>query len=50
MCGMNRVNETYACENNALLTGLLKAELGFLGLVYADVGGQRVFFFPPFFF
>lgn len=44
MCGMNRVNETYACENNALLTGLLKAELGFLGLVYADVGGQRTAF------
>ncbi len=43
MCSMNRVNETYACENNALLTGLLKEELGFPGLVYADAGAQKVY-------
>ncbi|KAL4922019.1 glycoside hydrolase superfamily [Aspergillus aurantiobrunneus] len=41
MCGMNRVNGTYACEHESSLTGMLKAELGFPGLVLADVGGQK---------
>lgn len=38
---MQRVNETYACETPTLLNKLLKAELGFPGLVYADVSGQK---------
>ncbi|KAL3477746.1 glycoside hydrolase superfamily [Aspergillus californicus] len=41
MCAMNQVNGTYACEAENSLTGMLKAELGFPGLVLADVGGQK---------
>lgn len=33
MCSYNRFNSTYACENQALLTGLLKNELDFQGYV-----------------
>jgi beta-glucosidase len=33
MCSMNRVNGVMACENEAILTGLLKKELGFKGMV-----------------
>lgn len=40
MCSMNRVNSTLACENNKLLTGLLKTELGFPGFVLPDVNSQ----------
>jgi beta-glucosidase len=36
MCGYNRVNQTYACENSKLLNGLLKGELGFQGYVVSD--------------
>ncbi|KAL1638696.1 hypothetical protein SLS58_008728 [Diplodia intermedia] len=41
MCAMNRVNGTYSCESQELLAYYLKTELGFPGLVYADVGGQK---------
>lgn len=41
MCGMNQVNATYSCENQGLLAGFLKSELGFPGLVYGDVGAQK---------
>lgn len=41
MCGMNQVNATYSCENQRLLAGYLKSELGFPGLVYGDVGAQK---------
>ncbi|KAF2144828.1 glycoside hydrolase family 3 protein [Aplosporella prunicola CBS 121167] len=44
MCALNRVNETYSCENQALLAGLLKTELGFPGFVFGDVGGQKTAF------
>ncbi|KAF2085892.1 glycoside hydrolase family 3 protein [Saccharata proteae CBS 121410] len=44
MCSLQRVNETYACENQALIAGLLKTELGFPGLVFGDVGGQKTAF------
>ena len=36
MCSYNRVNQTYACQNNQLLNGLLKTELGFPGYVSSD--------------
>jgi len=36
MCGYNRVNETYSCENNNLINNLLKKELGFEGYVMSD--------------
>ncbi|KAF2639950.1 glycoside hydrolase [Massarina eburnea CBS 473.64] len=40
MCAMNSVNNTASCENDGLLNGLLKEELGFPGFVWPDVGGQ----------
>ena len=36
MCGYNRVNQTYACQNSKMLNGLLKGELGFQGFVVSD--------------
>ncbi|CDK26550.1 unnamed protein product [Kuraishia capsulata CBS 1993] len=41
MCSYNRVNNTYACENSALLNKLLKSELGFQGWVMSDWGAQH---------
>ncbi|KAH7010370.1 glycoside hydrolase superfamily [Ilyonectria destructans] len=36
MCSYNRLNQTYACENKALLDRMLKKELGFKGYVISD--------------
>lgn len=36
MCSYNRVNQTYACENDPLVNGILKGELGFKGFVVSD--------------
>lgn len=36
MCGYNKVNQTYACENSPLLNDILKKELGFKGYVMSD--------------
>ncbi|QDS67779.1 hypothetical protein FKW77_006532 [Venturia effusa] len=36
MCSYNRVNNTYACENENLLNNILKKELGFQGYVMSD--------------
>ncbi|VDB94647.1 unnamed protein product [Peniophora sp. CBMAI 1063] len=36
MCSYNQLNGTYACENDRLLNGLLKSELGFQGMVMSD--------------
>ncbi|KAF4425155.1 glycosyl hydrolase family 3 n terminal domain-containing [Fusarium acutatum] len=36
MCSYNRYNQTYACENSRLLSGILKKELGFRGYVMSD--------------
>lgn len=41
MCSYNQVNNSYACENSALLNQLLKAELGFQGFVMSDWSGQH---------
>lgn len=41
MCAMTAVNGSYSCESWPLLTGLLKAELGFPGFVVPDITGQR---------
>lgn len=41
MCGMNRVNGTYSCESQDLLAKYLKTELGFPGIVHADVSAQK---------
>lgn len=44
MCAMNRVNSTLSCENDKLLNGLLKSELGFPGFVLPDVNSQSTAF------
>ncbi|KAF9764196.1 hypothetical protein IL306_002870 [Fusarium sp. DS 682] len=36
MCGYNRINGTYSCENKHLINKLLKKELGFEGYVMSD--------------
>ncbi|KAK1994853.1 glycosyl hydrolase family 3 N terminal domain-containing protein [Colletotrichum falcatum] len=36
MCSYNRLNQTYACGNSALLNGILKTELAFAGYVMSD--------------
>src|SRR5436305_5789406 len=36
MCAYNRVNDDWACENRHLLTGILKGEWGFPGMVGSD--------------
>ncbi|KAF7588621.1 hypothetical protein BBP40_005459 [Aspergillus hancockii] len=36
MCSYQRLNQTYSCENQALLDNLLKGELGFRGYVISD--------------
>lgn len=44
MCAMTKVNGTLSCENEDLLQGLLKTELGFPGFVFPDVSGQSTAF------
>lgn len=44
MCAMNRVNDTLSCESNALLSRMLKTELGFPGSVQPDVQSQNTAF------
>lgn len=44
MCAMTKVNSTLSCENSALQQRILKTELGFPGLVIADVSGQSTAF------
>ncbi|KAL4953490.1 glycoside hydrolase superfamily [Aspergillus filifer] len=44
MCAMNKINGTASCEHEHSLTGILKAEFGFPGLVSPDVGGQKTAF------
>jgi beta-glucosidase len=41
MCSYNRVNEVYACENEFLLTDVLKRDWGFKGWVISDWGATR---------
>ncbi|KAF3001609.1 hypothetical protein E8E14_006395 [Neopestalotiopsis sp. 37M] len=36
MCSYNRLNQTYACENDHLLNGIIKTELGFPGYIMSD--------------
>ena len=38
MCSYNQLNNSYACQNSALLNGLLKDEMGFQGFVVSDWG------------
>lgn len=41
MCGYHKVNGVAACENAALLDGLLRGELGFRGFVMSDWGATH---------
>ena len=41
MCSYNRVNGTYACENDYLINQVLKGELGFKGQVQSDWGATH---------
>ncbi|MGU5814547.1 beta-glucosidase [Aeromonas hydrophila] len=41
MCSYNRVNGTYACENEYLLNDVLKKEWKFQGMVQSDWGAQH---------
>ncbi|KAL4912659.1 glycoside hydrolase superfamily [Aspergillus aurantiobrunneus] len=41
MCSYNKVNGTWACENDAILNDLLKGQLGFRGHVLSDWNAQH---------
>ncbi|KAF1819718.1 glycoside hydrolase family 3 protein [Dissoconium aciculare CBS 342.82] len=41
MCSYNRVNQTYACENEHLQKEILKGELGFRGFILSDWNAQH---------
>jgi beta-glucosidase len=41
MCSYNRINQTYACENDHILNNVLKGELGFQGTVLSDWNAQH---------
>ena len=41
MCSYQRVNNSYSCQNSALLNGILKTELGFEGFVVSDWAAQH---------
>jgi len=41
MCSFNKLNGTFACENQPLLTGLLRTELGITGFVLTDFGAAH---------
>lgn len=36
MCSYNKINGTYACEDDHTLNQILKGELGFRGFVHSD--------------
>ncbi|ESK98422.1 glycoside hydrolase family 3 protein [Moniliophthora roreri MCA 2997] len=41
MCSYNKINGTYACENDKVLNDLLKVEFGFPGYIMSDWGGTH---------
>ena len=41
MCSYNQIDGTFACENDHILNGLLKEELGFPGYVMTDWGAHH---------
>ncbi|KAH9992698.1 glycoside hydrolase family 3 protein [Xylariaceae sp. FL0662B] len=41
MCSYNKINGTWTCENDEVLNGLLKEELGFQGYIMTDWNAQH---------
>jgi beta-glucosidase len=41
MCSYNKINDTFACENDVTLNQLLRGELGFQGFVMSDWGATH---------
>ncbi|XP_014560429.1 glycoside hydrolase family 3 protein [Bipolaris victoriae FI3] len=41
MCSYQRINNSYGCQNSALLNGVLKTQLGFEGFVVSDWDAQH---------
>ncbi|KAI2675677.1 CAZyme family GH3 [Penicillium roqueforti] len=41
MCSYNKLNETWACESDAILNDLMKDELGFPGYIMTDWNAQH---------
>ena len=41
MCSYNKINGTYACENEYTLTEVLKKDFGFKGFVVSDWGATQ---------
>ncbi|KAI1077969.1 glycoside hydrolase family 3 protein [Whalleya microplaca] len=41
MCSYNKINGTWTCENDKVMNGLLKEELGFQGYVMTDWNAQH---------
>jgi beta-glucosidase len=41
MCSYNKINGTWACENDKIMNGLLKNELNFQGYVVSDWNAQH---------
>ncbi|KAJ5425331.1 hypothetical protein N7465_000401 [Penicillium sp. CMV-2018d] len=41
MCSYNKLNQTWACESDALLNDLMKNELGFPGYIMSDWNAQH---------
>ncbi|KAI9804862.1 MAG: hypothetical protein M1825_001231 [Sarcosagium campestre] len=41
MCSYNQINNSYGCQNSAILNHLLKDELGFPGFVLSDWGAHH---------
>lgn len=41
LCGYNRANHSYVCQNSKLLNGILKTELGFEGFIVSDWVAQH---------
>jgi beta-glucosidase len=41
MCSYQRINNSYGCQNSALMNGILKTELGFEGFVVSDWDAQH---------
>lgn len=44
MCSYQRINNSYGCQNSALMNGVLKQELGFEGFVVCVLSNSKLAF------